>query len=200
MFHVYLVSNKINGKIYIGYTSNPHIRWLQHKNPNHKYSGGNLLKKAIKKYGTGNFKFEILETFAIKNDALDAEVFWISYLKSLGAQLYNLTDGGESGSSVWKGKHLPQRMKDKMSISHTGKHKGTLNIMYGKNHTTESKMKVGAKNRKIGDDVVKQIKEMSTTENYTGKRLAEIFNISTAQISKIINGKQRNLLSSHANT
>lgn len=54
---VYLVTNKINGKIYIGQSVDIERRWNQHR-----YGKGNIiLANAIKKYGIDNFSFEILE-------------------------------------------------------------------------------------------------------------------------------------------
>lgn len=88
---IYLITNKVNGKIYIGKTINPKQRWTDHcSSKTKKYP----VQYAIQKYGQTNFSFEILEYHLIEN--LDeAEMWWIAYLESLGAILYNLTKGGD---------------------------------------------------------------------------------------------------------
>lgn len=59
---VYIITNKVNGKFYIGSGVSVFSRWLNHashlKNGNHvNYK----LQRAYDKYGLKNFKFEILE-------------------------------------------------------------------------------------------------------------------------------------------
>jgi len=93
MYYIYKITNKINGKIYVG-------RHKTYKNePFNRYWGsGQLIKQAIKKYGKENFIKEILEE-CTKNNVADREVFWIN---KLGAHVdnYNLTSGGPGGDST----------------------------------------------------------------------------------------------------
>ena len=58
MIHtIYRITNLINEKTYIGYTSHsPDRRFRQHCQP----SGTSLINKAIKKYGEENFSFDVL--------------------------------------------------------------------------------------------------------------------------------------------
>lgn len=192
MFCVYFITNLINGKLYVGETNNPHKRWLQHKNTKSVEKYDTIVRRAMLKYGSANFTFEIIEEFPIEKEALEAEIWWIAYLRSLGISLYNLTDGGEDGKP-WLGKSLPQEMRDKISQSRIGKYGGTNNPMYGKIHTMKVKLKVSETNKKISDSIVEEIIRLSQTGTYTGRELAKLFNVSTAQISRIKNGKQRAL-------
>lgn len=84
-------------------------------------------------------------------------------------------------------------MKNNISLGRIGKYGGENNPMHNKNHTTEVKVKISETNRKIDDETVKEIRKLIETNLYTGRELAKIFNISTAQISRIKNKKQRNL-------
>lgn len=92
---IYKTTNQVNGKIYIG----------QHatNNLNDNYIGsGNLITKAIKKYGASNFKFEIIQ-FANSYEELDQlEIKLISKLATLDESIgYNLHRGG-LGGNVYK--------------------------------------------------------------------------------------------------
>jgi group I intron endonuclease len=188
-----LIKNLLNNNIYIGETNNPRRRWLQHKNTKTVDKYNTVIQRAILKYGSQNFSFDILETFITEIEAFEAEIWWIAYLKSLGAALYNLTEGGDGAGTYWLGKHLPQEMKNNISLGRKGKYGGENNPMYNKLHTTETKMKISKVNKKINNETVKEIRKLIETKLYTGKELAKIFNISTAQISRIKNKKQRNL-------
>jgi hypothetical protein len=91
MFYIiYKITNRINGKIYIG----KH----QTKNLNDGYMGsGKHIKRAISKYGIDNFKKEILFQFDnelemnVKESELVTEEFCLS------EDTYNLCPGGNGG-------------------------------------------------------------------------------------------------------
>jgi group I intron endonuclease len=91
MFYtIYKITNKINGKIYIG----KH----QTKDLNDDYMGsGKLILAAIKKYGIENFEKEIL--FKFNNEAdmntKEAELVTEDFVKEDGN--YNLCPGGHGG-------------------------------------------------------------------------------------------------------
>lgn len=55
--YLYLITNLINQKKYIGITNNPKKRWENHKCNN---DPSMAIAQAIRKYGAENFKFEIL--------------------------------------------------------------------------------------------------------------------------------------------
>ena len=97
--YIYLITNKINGKIYIGKHSTDKL--------NDYYIGsGVLFRKAIQKYGRENFTKEYL-AFCDTEEKLNwLERFYIKKYKAKEVG-YNLSDGGEgpSGCSWNKGKH-----------------------------------------------------------------------------------------------
>lgn len=54
---IYRITNKINGKSYIGQSVNIKNRWYVHKATKDDYP----IHRAIRKYGKNNFSWEILE-------------------------------------------------------------------------------------------------------------------------------------------
>ena len=91
---IYLTTNIINGKIYIGQKvySNPNV-----DNPVPSYIGsGTKIKNAITKYGKHNFTRKIL-CWCTNQKALDeCEKFFIKYYDSMNKDIgYNLCEGGQ---------------------------------------------------------------------------------------------------------
>ena len=59
---VYKITNRVNGKIYVGSSKNIYERWNQHKDKLRNNCHDNAhLQNAWIKYGENNFKFEIIE-------------------------------------------------------------------------------------------------------------------------------------------
>ena len=103
MFYtIYKITNLINNKFYIG----KH----QTTNVNDGYMGsGKLIIAAIKKYGVGNFKKDILHIFDNEQDMNEAE----KNLVILSEDSYNLCPGGQGGFGyINKNIDLQQRNRD----------------------------------------------------------------------------------------
>lgn len=64
MIGIYKITNKINGKCYIGQSNDIERRWKEHKN---SFSNPNVSdyeskkNRAFRKYGIENFDFQVLE-------------------------------------------------------------------------------------------------------------------------------------------
>lgn len=93
---VYLVTNAINGKKYVGQTSGTlGHRWSQHLSLAKKGSP-HAIHGAIRKYGRGSFSVEALEEVrGSREDLLAAEVRHIAAHSCVCPHGYNLTPGGE---------------------------------------------------------------------------------------------------------
>ena len=95
MAYIYKITNKVNGKLYIGKTLNSiesrfkeHIADSQRGNKQHR-----PLYKAFNKYGIENFKIELIEECSIEN--LNArEIYWIAKFNTFKCG-YNATKGGD---------------------------------------------------------------------------------------------------------
>jgi len=105
---IYKITNKINGKFYIGSTSNKlgfNKRWQKHKRELNINKHSNLhLQNAWNKYGETSFSFEILETCE-KEKCIEKEQF---YIDTLNPQ-YNICK--IAGSTLGKKHSIETRIK-----------------------------------------------------------------------------------------
>ena len=92
MMGIYKITNKINNKAYIGQSIDIEHRWKTHIS---RHSTCSAIHKAIEKYGTDNFIFEVLEECKQK-ELNDKEIYWIKYYNTF-EDGYNLTRGGDCG-------------------------------------------------------------------------------------------------------
>lgn len=94
---VYLITNLVNGKVYVGQTGWGHLRrWTQHKNSALRGTD-TALGRAIVKYGVESFSVALLEDQLTKEGANLSEKFWIAHYKANTPRFgYNMTDGGDS--------------------------------------------------------------------------------------------------------
>jgi group I intron endonuclease len=97
MGYVYLVKNKINGKMYVGQSKCDDInkRWKQHKLCSKRYIGTYLLN-AYKKHGIENFIFKII-CICFDEDCDIYEKEYIKKYNTIAPNGYNLTPGGHCG-------------------------------------------------------------------------------------------------------
>lgn len=103
MSGIYIITNLVNGKTYIGKSNNIKRRFSEHRNLN-KESNKSLLF-AYKKYGIENFSFDVLEICDI-SELNEREMFWIEKLNPE----YNRTRGGDGNF----GRILSDESKEKL--------------------------------------------------------------------------------------
>ena len=185
---VYIHTNKINNKAYIGITNNTINRWSHgdgylRKDKNNQYYQP-VFANAIKKYGWDNFEHIIFADNLTEEAAKHIEILLIAlyrtncnrYNPSFG---YNMTDGGEGCTgrvfskdtikkmslakigkpSPRKGVKLTEKEKQKMSDSRKGKHSGQNNPFYGQTHTDEAKDKIRSYASNRPDEVLDKIRK-----------------------------------------
>ncbi len=92
MIGIYKITNKTNGKGYVGQSNNINRRFSEHC-----WKKEIPIDKAIQKYGKENFIFEVLEECSL--DELDSkEVYWIEK-EGAFKNGYNCNIGGEQATS-----------------------------------------------------------------------------------------------------
>ena len=109
---VYVHTNMINGKKYVGITCDTKRRW----NNGWGYQRNPRFWSAIKHYGWNNFKHEILVENLSFEEATQLEQEYIVALDSKNHG-YNMTDGGEG----FKGGKLSEESKQKLSEKAKGR-------------------------------------------------------------------------------
>ncbi len=114
---VYKITNKMNGKVYIGQTVRSlEKRWKEHKNSANKtpkYSKM-YIHRTINKYGFENFKIEVISRANDIEELNYRENYCIRLFNCLAPDGYNLKTGGNNSRYC-------EKSKKKISESHKGK-------------------------------------------------------------------------------
>ena len=139
---IYKAYNRINNKCYIGQTiQSLSVRKNRHINDSLYRNTNIYFHNAIKKHGSDNFDWEIIEFCDSKKELNEMEFHYIMQYDSLNNG-YNLTLGGEgsfgykhtfknrkvmsaasfkSNNHCNRGKHLSEKWKQKIGLSNKGK-------------------------------------------------------------------------------
>lgn len=107
MSYIYVITNNINGKQYVGKTDfTIEQRWKSHVSDCYKKKDWNRpLYRAIRKHGVENFNIKVLEECENTN-ANNRECFWIKKLNTY-EDGYNATLGGD-GQSLYNHEEILQ--------------------------------------------------------------------------------------------
>jgi group I intron endonuclease len=131
---IYVVTNKVNGKQYVGQTTVTLTRrWGVHlSSAKSQRNSCRALGNAIRKYGSDNFTMQEVAT-ASGREELDAkELQWVDSLGSMSPNGYNLTEGGgsvgrpsketvEKRRLTMRGHPTPQATRDKIRSAQVGR-------------------------------------------------------------------------------
>lgn len=178
MFEIYMITNVENGKRYIGFTREGHLKRFNNHKKEARLGGERYLCKAIRKHGENAFQTELLEYVESHEEAVKREIELIAYYNTFAGDRegwgYNTTRGGEGSighfvsdslrkklkrlreeEGRWKGIKNPNFKNDLFkSISHPRK---------GTKLTAEAKMKISMANkgRHTGIKHHKAVREIS---------------------------------------
>lgn len=183
-YQVYVVVNKINGKMYVGSTERElKIRWQKHLV---KVNEGSLciFHKAIRKYGRDNFDIRIIEEYPTREAVLAGEVDYVSYFDTYKSSYgYNDTPGGDGGNTNG-GKKFSEEWKAKISEGKTG-------VAFTEEHRENLSNSHNGQivpNRKLTFDKAKEIRSEYKTGLVTQKQLGKKYGLSQDCILHIVNG------------
>ena len=126
---IYLITNKISNKKYVGQASSIYNRWINHR---HNLSGAPKLRNAVTHHGWENFSFDIIEECA--KDTLDErEEFWIKFYDTTNPEIgYNIL---ESRKNIT----ITRQTRLKMNKTRKEHYPKGINSMLGKKHSEETK-------------------------------------------------------------
>lgn len=205
---IYTVTNKVNGKTYVGQSNNPEYRWKQHcqraNNPN--YQERSALYPAMRKYGIENFEFTILGWF---EDYNEKEKYYIKELNTLSPNGYNLAEGGEEPphfygeehpNSLYKQEVVDNIIDDLLSKQYTQKQ---IELKYGVNQQLVTSINRGVTHRREGviypilieskyhcnDEQIDKIRFLLKNSLCTCEEIGKYFNFSKSTIKAINSGK-----------
>ena len=159
---IYLITNMINGKSYVGQT----IQKLSKRLYAHKRGKNQMVDKAIQKYGWENLIHEVLEENIPREMLDEREIFWIAKLKTKFPNGYNLTDGGDGGRGMTP---TPETLA-KMSAAQ--KARGSKPPSFkGKHHSEEAKAKISEARQNISPETrAKMSAAMQGNKNGIGNK------------------------------
>jgi len=166
--YLYLITNKVNGKLYIGITSQPRKRFNYHGG---KTKNDNMaIRYSMVKYGRENFEFKVLMNGSRSYCAEMEKKAIISFSSKVPVG-YNISDGGEGRSlpcseehkerlrKLFTGRPISEEQKAKISFTLTGK---------ALSEETKAKLRVSLKGR-----IIPESHRKKTSEALTGIKRSE---------------------------
>lgn len=189
---IYLRTNKINGKKYVGQVTTKNFKKRQNRwnSLSEKYAG-KVIDAARAKYGIEAFDFEILKE--CEDEELNQwEMYYIKELNTKVPNGYNMTDGGDGKtgcschhteetkkkiSKANKGHIVTEEARKKISETHKGKHlseehkKKLSELFKNKIFSEETKRKISEakKNVTFSEDHKKKLSESKKGKYNTHK-------------------------------
>ena len=168
--YTYMVTNNINGKVYVG----SHSWDGEGLDPNY-YGSGTAITRAIRKYGKENFQVEVLYYYAtVEECRKDEERILTEYNVKDCIHSYNI----KNGAIGWTSEDM----------------KGENNHMYGKHHTYKTRQKIARANKGLKRSNEFRLK---LSRANIGKTLSDETRqkIARANIGKTLSDKHRKNLS-----
>ena len=94
---IYVLTNKLNGKAYVGQTRYSVKRRIQWHIRDAQKGKSTLIAKAIRDYGIDNFEIKTLDDEILPEYLDECERYWIEKLNTRSPFGYNMNAGGKAG-------------------------------------------------------------------------------------------------------
>lgn len=205
---VYIITNLINNKKYVGITNNHQTRWRYHKRNRITTSKEyhKVLYAAFRKYGIENFEFTLVTQTVTVDEGKALEIQLIRDLQSLSHQHgYNVTAGGDhTGQEGERNRNATLSEEQAMDIiarrearevfasvyedyKHLLKRSGMESIWLGTSwkHLQPSTITKLHASTKLSDKQVQEIRVLITTGDLSYLQIGKLYSVSAALICKI---------------
>lgn len=193
---IYKMTNKVNGKVYIGQTT----RELDERTKEHIRHNEIIVDKAIQKYGIENFTVEQIDLAENIDELNQKEMHWIEHYDCITPKGYNQCYGGNNTC----GYHHKEESKQKMSIKKSQNYIGEGNPFYNKTHSEESRKKMSEARKglkHLTEEQIKRLRESHHTVKVINVDTGEVFdsikdaglkyNIEPTHITRVCKGKRK---------
>ena len=158
--YIYKITNKNNGKMYIGQTIRPiEERWKRHQNDALNNILDTHFARAIRYYGPDAFTLELIDTATTQQELTAKESYWITWYNSV-EEGYNETSATyKSGGNTYKSKTVEQlkEIGEKIRQSKLGKNNP---------HATGVKCKSLITNEEYHFDTQKAMQDLFNESNH----------------------------------
>lgn len=190
---IYKITNKINGKSYIGQTiQDVKERFYQHCATKCNQAVLNMvIHKTINKYGKSNFTIEVIEEVESTN-LNDRERYWIRYYDTYNNR-YNSTEGGQDGIKLFKNldtESIVKEYKSGKSLREIGRlfnvDKQTIKDLLVRNNINLITTRTYKLSQKDREDIIKDL-----SLGLSRKEIISKWHISKSYLSQLINGYRR---------
>jgi group I intron endonuclease len=216
---IYKITNKTNGKSYIGQSVDIKRRWAEHRMLSRDETLS--LKRALKKYGVENFEFIVLEV--CETDLLNRlEEHYIAFFNPE----YNRTKGGDGSKGCYRSDETKAILREKSKLQWVNKSDAEKNLIIlnnlkgpkkGHSVSNETKNKLSERNlgKKQSAETIQKRKDTfikigHTNWNYQNKekpifcvelnrqfesikKASEILNINSSSICQQVKGKRKSV-------
>lgn len=176
---IYLWTNLVNGKQYVGQTND-----IERRIHSFKYSkiyANEYIDSDRKRYNYSNWKFDILRECDIEESDY-WEKYYIKELNTKYPNGYNITDGG---IGLYGYQHTDETKK-KISESTSIRQIREKNHFFGKHHSNETKKKMS---EALAKPVIQVFADGSKKEYYSATDAADKNKLSNSSLSYACNGK-----------
>lgn len=195
---IYMYTNKINGKKYIGQTTCS----LKRRHAQHVCQNETYFDRALNKYGAENFELEVIEDNIFdENELNDKEIYYINKFDTFNNG-YNMTRGGDNGTKFneedWN-KIVDLIKNTSMSFKEIGEKTGYTiytisSINQGETFPSENEtypIRTQRSTQKFSQDDIEMVVELLITTDFSFDKISEITNTNWYFVSDVNRGKRK---------
>lgn len=185
---IYVITNEVNGKEYVGVTSDLKRRWRRHR-ADARRGVERYLYHAMRKYEVEQFSIQVVDHAEAREQAYELEKQWIADLDTYHGEGYNMTPGGDGFSGTGEDHPMYGRtgedhpMHGVTGEDHPGYATGADNPMHGLTGGDNP-------NSTLGNSAARVVKWYVANSTLTQAEIGEMFGVSDATVSMIKTGRR----------